>query len=123
MGALQHGDDRGQARDALVGRGVDELEFGDFGFQRQTLLIGRRLLGMGSSNHRLEGVDVIGKLPRIGRIHACKMAQNTPDCFSFCASESVCRRLLPSRLRDGFRHRVHPFPVHAIDQGQQLGMA
>ena len=83
MGALQHGDDRGQARDALVGRGVDELEFGDFGFQRQTLLIGRRLLGMGSSNHRLEGVDVIGKLLRIGRIHACKMAQKHPGLLQF----------------------------------------
>jgi len=33
---------------------------------------------MGCSNHRLEGVDVIGKLLRIGRIHACKMAQKHP---------------------------------------------
>ena len=39
LGPLQHGDDRGQPRDTLIGRGVDNLKFGD--------------LGMGSSDHRL----------------------------------------------------------------------
>src|SRR5690606_16411522 len=45
LGTLQLGDDGGQTGDALVSSGVDNLEFGD--------------LGMGSSDHRLEGVDVI----------------------------------------------------------------
>lgn len=63
LSTLQHGDDRGQSRDALVSRGVDNLEFGD--------------LGMGSSNHRLEGVDVIGKLLRIGRNHS-RIMHKTP---------------------------------------------
>src|SRR5690606_15087949 len=75
----------------------------------QTLLIGRRLLGMGSSNHRLEGVDVIGKLLRIGRVHARTMAQNTPDCLSFCASESVCRRLFTQPISVG--SSAPPAPV------------
>src|SRR5690606_583867 len=74
LGTLQHGDDGGQTGDALVSSGVDNLEFGD--------------LGMGSSDHRLEGVDVIGKLLRIGRNHAPIMAQNAPDYLSFCACES-----------------------------------
>ena len=137
LGAPQHGDDRFQPGDLFLVGGLGRFHGGNLGFmgrnlglmnhdrglQRQALLLGRYLLGMGSSDHRLEGVNIIGKLLRIGRDHACKMAQNAPDCLSFCASESVCRRLLPSRLWSAHRHRPDPFPVHAIDQGQQLGMA
>src|SRR5690606_18034031 len=51
------------------------------------------------------------------------MAQNAPDCLTFALPESVCRRLLPGRLRSADRHCPHPLPVHPVDQRQQLRVA
>jgi hypothetical protein len=92
LSPLQHGDDGFEPADpvrigSLVRLHLGNLGFmgGDFRFQCLAPLLGRIDLGLGSRDHRLEGVDVVWELMQIGRVHAAIMAQNAPDCLAFCA--------------------------------------